>query len=826
VSERLERYRKMRDFARTPEPSGARVAPASAGALRYYVQRHAARRLHYDFRLELGGVLRSWAVPKGPSLDPAERRLAVETEDHPLDYGEFEGVIPEKQYGAGEVLLWDQGTWWTDDPDPAASLARGKLDFRLRGRKLSGGWKLRRMAPREGEKPAWLLIKSRDEAARAGDEAEITMQAPASVKEVPKRARRASASALPQFVAPQLATLVNEPPRHGDWLYEVKHDGYRLLARIERGSAQLFTRGGHDWTAKMPSLARALGALKLKQAWLDGEVVVLNEKGVSSFQALQNAFESGSEGRMVYFVFDAPHLEGHDLTRLPLRERKRRLAQVLGALPAGPVRLSEHLNAEGREALEQACRLGLEGLIGKLADSVYVPGRTRSWIKLKCRLREEFVIGGFTTPGGSRQGFGALLVGTFDPAGRLIYAGRVGTGFDEEALARLARRFGPLRKDDCPFHDPPREAKRNAHWLRPSLVAEVAYASRTDEGLLRHASFLGLREDRPAKTVVGIETPQPPPDVPAGKPAKKQTEKALPNSVRGVRISHPDRLVWPALGITKLELARYYDAVGDWLLPHVANRPLTMVRCPDGAEAQCFFQRHLNMGKSPGQVLTFKRERSSKGHYIYVNTLEAVVSVVQNGAVELHTWGATVPDVRHPDRITMDLDPDPELPWKRLREATELTRRLLDGLGLKCFLKTTGGKGLHVVAPIERRHDWDEVKAFAQHIAAVLARAEPGLFTANIAKARRTGRIFVDYLRNAETASAVCAYSARARAGATVSVPVHWDELDSDDLRARFDVRSVPRRLTRLRADPWADYWTTRQAINSGMRKALDRAAG
>lgn len=822
MSERLERYRKMRDFARTPEPSGGKLR-AGRQRLRFYVQRHAARRLHYDFRLELGGVLRSWAVPKGPSLDPAERRLAVETEDHPLEYGEFEGVIPEKQYGAGEVLLWDQGTWWTEDPNPEKSLAAGKLDFHLKGAKLSGAWKLRRMARRDEAKPAWLLIKSRDTAARAGSDAEVTLQAPASVKRAPRSAKRASTAPMPQFVAPQLATLVQAPPSQGEWLYEVKHDGYRLMARIDQGSVQLFTRGGHDWTARMPSLARALGGLRVKRAWLDGEVVVQDAKGISHFQALQNAFEAGRDANMVYFVFDVPYLNGSDLTRLPLRERKRRLAKALGAPDEGPVRFSDHLAGGGREALEQACRLGLEGLIGKLADSVYVSGRSRNWVKLKCRQREEFVIAGYTSPGGSRQGFGALLVGTFDAAGRLRYAGRVGTGFDEQTLARLTRRLAPLRRDECPFHEPPPEARRKANWVRPALVAEVAFAGRTDEGLLRHASFLGVREDRPAKSVVGIEIPQPPPAVAPARKPRKAAEAAV---VAGVRISHPDRLVWPALGISKLELARYYEAAGEALLPHVANRPLTMVRCPDGAEGQCFFQRHLNMGKSPGEVLTFKRERSTKGHYIYVNTLSAVVSVVQNGAVEFHTWGTTVPDVRHPDRITLDLDPDPELPWKTLREATLLTRRLLEGLGLKCFLKTTGGKGLHVVAPLEPRHSWEEVKAFTQRIAAVLARAEPALFTASIAKNQRTGRIFMDYLRNAETASAVAAYSARARPGATVSVPLHWDELDADDMRARFDVRSVPRRLARLRGDPWAEYWKTRQAISAKMRRALDVASG
>jgi bifunctional non-homologous end joining protein LigD len=781
----LHRYREMRDFSRTPEPRGERLAKPKSVSLKFYVQRHHATRLHYDLRLELDGVLKSWAVPKGPSLNPAERRLAVQTEDHPLEYGDFEGVIPEKQYGAGHVLLWDQGAWTPEDANPAAALRKGRLHFSLEGKKLHGSWILTRT------RSDWLLIKRNDDEART--DLDITRQRPESVKRPPKRAKRAARAPLPQFVAPQLATLVSAPPTAGEWVYEVKHDGYRLLARISGSEVKLNTRAGNDWTAKLPRLQREIKNLGLRDTWLDGEIVLLGPEGRASFQRLQNAFDAHSDAAIVYFVFDAPFLEGKDLRRLALRERKRRLK---AALPDSPsVRFSEELHGNAQDILNNACKLGLEGLIGKQADSVYASGRTRSWIKLKCRARQDFVIGGYTAPGGSRTGFGALLVGTYDAHGKLQFAGKVGTGFDEVRLGTLMRRFAPLRRADSPFAKAPRE--KGVQWLRPKLVAEIAYAERTDEGILRQASFMGLREDIPAKQV-GEEKPQ-----------------------RQLVITNPQRLVWPSLKIRKVDLVRYAEEVGERFLPHLKNRPLTLVRCPDGAEAKCFYQRHLGKGASPGELKQFKRERSSKGSYLYLDSIAGILSAVQSGAVEFHTWGATFPDAKHPDRITMDLDPDPELPWGTLVEATRLTRTLLEKLGLRCFLKTTGGKGLHVVAPLTPRLEWPEVKQFTRQVAEFLVRARPEMFTAKIAKDRRRGKIFIDYLRNAETASAVAAYSPRARADAGVSTPVSWDELGKKDIRRQFTVKSVPKRLKRLGADPWADYAKTKQSITPAMLKAL-----
>jgi bifunctional non-homologous end joining protein LigD len=788
----------MRDFGQTPEPRGRKSPAKSHDRLRYYIQRHDARRLHYDFRLELGGTLKSWAVPKGPSLDPHVKRLAVEVEDHPLEYGEFEGTIPEKQYGAGDVLLWDKGVWIPEDPDPAQALRKGRLHFRLEGEKLHGEWVLTRTRNNEG-KPQWLLIKRDDEESRPG-EGEITLEKPESVKRAPEKRRRGKKSELPQFIAPMLATLVTEPPRGGSWIYEVKHDGYRMLARISGGEVKMFTRTGKEWTAKLPHVVRALGKMKLDGSWLDGEIVVPGPDGRSNFQALQNAFDAGSDANIVYYVFDAPFLKGHDLRRLPLKERKSRLERALKS--EGPIRFSAHLEGDAQQVLAQACKLGLEGLIGKETESVYVSGRSKSWIKLKCRQRQDFVIGGYTEPGGARQGFGALLVGYHEPSGKLTYAGKVGTGFDDALLKKLSRKLHLIKTEKPPFEHPPKE--KGAHWVQPKLVGEVAYAEKTKEGILRQASFMGLREDLPAKAVAEEKAVPP--------------EQAVPPTLK---ITHPERLVWPSLGITKLDFVRYCEEVGERLLEHLKKRPLSLVRCPDGAESKCFYQRHRLAHARAGDVLTFKREGSSKGAYIYVETLEQVIRAAQNGAVEFHTWGCTIPDVKHPDRFTIDLDPDPALPWPQLVEATKLTRTLLDGLGLKSFLKTTGGKGLHVVAPIAPELGWDEVKEFTRGIAVMLTRARPDLFIDKMAKDRRGGRIFVDYLRNSETASAVAAYSPRARPGATVSTPLAWDELGATDVRGKFTVKTVPQRLKRQRKDPWSEYAKTRQSIAGKMRRAL-----
>ncbi|MBV8032115.1 MAG: DNA ligase D [Betaproteobacteria bacterium] len=818
MADRLARYRQMRDFHVTPEPRGAlsrNGARKKGRALRYYIQRHHATRLHYDFRLELEGTLKSWAVPKGPSLDPSVKRLAMQTEDHPLEYGEFEGTIPEKQYGAGDVLLWDQGEWIPEDDDPVQALRKGRLHFELRGVKLHGSWVLARTSSGDS-RPAWLLMKRDDDEARPGEE-EIVVARPESVKRAQKAARRprslerpAKETWIPEFVAPQLATLAAEPPRSGDWVYEIKYDGYRMLARLSGKEVTLHTRTGKDWTARLPHLAAALKKLGLQESLLDGEIVVPGEGGRSDFQALQNAFDAGNDSRIIYYVFDAPYLGGLDLRPLALRERKERLRKALEKRPSEVVLFSGDLTGDAEQVLKHACDLGLEGLIGKQADAVYSSGRSRAWIKLKCRRRQDFVIGGYTAPSGSRKGFGSLLVGFYDARGKLRFAGKVGTGFDERLLASLSRRLAALRRADSAFADPPRE--KGVTWVKPQLVAEVNYAEKTQEGLLRQASFVGLREDVAAKSV-GDEKP-----VRLDEERPRSPDEERP---RTLRVTHPDRKIWPSLGITKLDLVRYYEAVAEAFLPHVKDRPLTLVRCPDGAEAPCFYQRHSLMGASPGELKEVKRAGSKRGAYIYADSLEGVLSAVQNGAVEFHTWGASVPDIKRPDRITIDLDPGPGIEWPQLVHAARLTRTLLQGLKLESFLKTTGGKGLHVVAPLEPSLAWDEVKEFTRLIAAMLVRAEGALFVDKMSKERRERRIFVDYLRNSETASAVAAYSARARAEAAVSMPLSWDALGKEDLRTRFTVKNAPAHLRAQRRDPWSAYWTTRQRIAPEMFASL-----
>lgn len=830
----LAEYDAKRDFTITAEPRARRVA--STGPLRFFIQRHAARRLHYDFRLELDGALKSWAVPRGPSLDPAAKRLAVHVEDHPIDYGEFEGTIPEKQYGAGDVLLWDRGVW-SPVGDAAEGLRRGKLEFHLEGVKLHGLWKLVRIGGRPSERADnWLLLKGRDAFAAAGEAAEITVRLPDSVKDVggralapdgksprerkaaattPAKRKRAARAPLPPFAAPQLATLVDAVPSTGGWIYEVKYDGYRMLARVEGGAVRFFSRNGRDWSAKVPHLVRALKAMRLPDAWLDGEIVVLDDAGRTSFQQLQNALDGAAAANadIVYFVFDVLHADGQDLREAPLVERKRALDRLVPAsLVDGPLRRSMELDAVGDDALAAACRLGLEGLIGKRTDAAYVSGRSPAWIKLKCGKRQEFVIGGWTE--GARSGFGALLVGTAAADGRLDYAGRVGTGFDGATIDRLKSRFAALETDASPFRanlpGPGRwsggRAGGKVHWLRPQLVAEVAYTELTTEGVLRHPSFQGLREDKDPRTV---------------RPERAApVEEATGNAVAGIRITHPDRVLYADTGVTKLELARYHAAVAGHLVPELAGRPLSLVRCPDGTAGACFFQKHMETAVPAA----LKKVRGpDRRDYLLAESKEAVVSLVQRGVIELHTWGARAPKLDRPDRITMDLDPDGTVAWATVVEAALLMRGLLEAMGLVPFLKTTGGKGLHVVAPIRPSQDWDAVKAFTQGLARHLARTFPDRFTATVTKARRVGKIFIDYLRNGEGATAIAAYAVRARAGAPVSVPLAWDELDpAHDVReAHFNVRNVPSRLAALARDPWADYATSARPLSAATLKKL-----
>jgi bifunctional non-homologous end joining protein LigD len=837
----LRTYRAKRDFERTTEPRGGR-ARSTRDQLSFVVQKHAARRLHYDFRLEIDGTLKSWAIPKGPSLDPRVKRLAVQVEDHPLEYGTFEGAIPEHQYGAGKVIVWDRGTW-VPSGNPEAAYLAGHLDFALDGEKLHGGWALVRIKGKDGEskQPPWLLIKRDDVYATRGKAGDVTLTRPESVQSGrlidaadrpeparPRTAKRVSGKsvraaigrehatpvALPATLQPQLATLVTQAPAGDDWVYEIKFDGYRILARIENGKVELRSRNGNDWTSRMPDVADALRKLKTRSAWLDGEVVVLDRAGRSVFQLLQNAFsDSKAHAPFVYCLFDLPFADGHDLRALPLLERKARLQALLTGVKSAHLAFSAHAAGDGRALLAQACANGLEGLMAKRTDSTYLSTRTRTWLKLKCHQRQEFVIGGYTDPGGSRAGFGALLVGVHRKDGALRYAGKVGTGFDTARLESLKQTLAGLEQDTAPFIDPPRGyGAKGVHWLKPVLVAEISFAQWTDEGLLRQAVFHGLREDK----------------APGGITMERATKNMQPKAeasaqFSGIRITHPDRVIFDEAGFTKGDLAAYYTAAASRILPQLAGRPLSLVRCPDGIGKSCFYQKHALKGVV-GVDTVIVEESDGEAPYMIVNSREALISLVQMGTVELHTWGATQPRLDRPDRMIFDLDPDEGLDWKSVVEGARLMRTALDELGLQSLLKTTGGKGLHVVVPLARRHDWDEVKQFSGAVAEHVAGVAPERFTANMAKARRKGRIFIDYLRNDRGATAIAAYSVRARPGATVSMPIAWEELDLKMPSSFFTLRNVAARL-QSKVDPWSRYRTLKQTLTASMKRALQAAS-
>lgn len=829
----LEDYAHKRDFARSPEPPPARARRPRRQGLRFVVQKHAARHLHYDFRLELEGSLKSWAVPKGPSLDPQVKRLAVQVEDHPLAYAGFEGHIPEGQYGGGDIIVWDQGLWEPLEADPAAAWRAGKLGFRLQGEKLGGRWALIRT--RGGDGRQWLLIKEQDASARAESDYDVLAARPESVlsgaglpggEEGPAAERgqeaeaaRGRAGALPEWIAPALATLVDAPPP-GDWHWEPKFDGYRLLARVGAGEVRLYTRNRQDWTGRLPALAAAVQALGLESAWLDGEIVVLDARGVPDFQALQNSLEQNGGGELRYALFDLPYHAGEDLRALPLEARRERLRALLAARGGPLLQYSGDLPVAPREVLAGACKLGLEGIIGKQAGSPYRSGRSRDWVKLKCGLRQEFLILGYTPPRGSRRGFGALLLGLRE-GGRLRYAGRVGSGFSGASLEALQRRMQPLVRVIPALADlPAGTSTRGVTWLEPRLVCEVAFARWTRDGLVRQGVFHGLREDKPAAQVAREEaSPVPSADLPAaGGAARKSARSRAP---AGIAISHAERVIDKASGYTKGELAAFYCRIAPRLLPHLAGRPLSILRAPTGLEGERFFQRHGEALALPGVRLLPPQLDPGKKPLMAIDRVDGLVGAVQMGTIEFHTWNATVDHLERPDRLVFDLDPDPALPWARVVEATRLLLTLLDELGLAAFLKTSGGKGMHVVVPLARHHPWEELQDFSRAVSRHLARILSGRFAERMGPRNRVGRIFVDYLRNQRGASTVAAYSVRARPGLPVSVPITRGELEEIRGSGQWTVHTLAERLEGLKGDPWAGY-AHRQRVTREMRERLE----
>lgn len=837
----LAHYHRKRDFSRTPEPSEDGRASSTATRLSFVIQKHHATRLHYDFRLELDGTLKSWAVPKGPSLDPTVKRMAVQVEDHPLSYGGFEGTIPAGNYGAGRVILWDRGEW---EPvgDPHEGLAKGDLKFDLHGHKLQGRWVLVRMKGKEEEKqPAWLLIKERDSHVRPQSEYDVLEAMPDSVASLPKTSAAAKTAekskpnakppaklppkaALPAAFSPQLATLMDAPPQPaGEWLYELKYDGYRLLVRIEGKDVRCFTRNGHDWSDKLPELVKALRALKLRSAWIDGEIVVEGENGAPDFQALQNAFERSSTGKIVYWMFDLPYFDGHDLRDVPFEERTVLLRGLLDSDEAPPqLRVSETFDAAPRDLLAAASRLGFEGIVGKKRDSAYVSRRSPHWIKLKSGLRQEFVLGGYTAPGGSRTGFGSLLLGVHDDKGKLQYCGNVGTGFDEALLVDLKEKMDAVAAKTSPFAGPVPTTVKVARWLKPRLVAEVSFGEWTRDGRIRHSVFQGLRIDKPVRQIGREEAKEAPRTeaeptggkARASKAAQAQEAVATPR----VRVTHAERVVDKASGITKGELVAYYQRIAPLMLPHLRGRPVSLVRAPSGIGGELFFQKHAQKREIPGLTLLDPELDRDHEPLLQIDTETALLSAAQMNTVELHTWNATSNAIAKPDRICFDLDPGEGVAWPRVQEAAMLLRALLDELGLPAFLKTSGGKGLHMVVPIKRHYGWDPVKDFSRVVVEHLAQTIPARFVAKSGPKNRVGKIFVDYLRNGFGATTVAAWSARARPGMGVSVPVEWDELPKLKSGAHWTLADVEERIP-VGNGPWVEMDRQRVALGAAMRK-------
>jgi bifunctional non-homologous end joining protein LigD len=815
----LSRYRRKRDFLVTPEPAPSSSNKSADENPRFVVQKHWASRLHYDFRLEHDGVLLSWAVPKGPCYDPTEKRMAIHVEDHPVEYSDFEGTIPKKQYGAGVVIVWDRGTW---EPvgDPQEGMHAGKLVFRLHGEKLAGLWELVRVSKPGDRQDRWMLFKKRDEWARPLGEFDVIKAHPGSVTTHPLglvedrepnagRARSraeaeldlsaAIAAPLPAKLEPQRATLASSLPSGGDWITETKLDGYRILARIDNGHVRLFTSGGHDWTKKLANLAAEVGSLSVSSGWLDGEIVVLKD-GLPDFGALQEAIGSSANREIVFFLFDLPYLDGRDLRNVPLWTRCALLARLLDG-DRERIRFSQDFEAPPARVFEAAAGLGLEGLMLKRRDARYESGRTQTWLKAKCRLRRELVICGFTARGGREGEVGSLLLGYYEgskqdkrEASRLHDAGSVGTGWDARTGRDLWKRLAPLEADSAPFDTAVTKSRRwgrraagSERWVRPELVAEIEFAEWTADGVVRQASFKGLRVDKPARRVVR---------------ESGQTLMRAP-AVSHIKVTHPERVIDPLSGVTKLDLARFYESVAAWMLPHLKDRPVAMVRAPDGIEGEQFFQKHVERTGMPGIKARDRKLWPNHPPLLTIDTVDALMSAAQMNAVEFHTWNSTVRRIDKPDRVIFDLNPGEGVKWTHVQEAALLVQTLLHELGLQAWLKTSGGKGLHVVVPLTPRLDYDAVKAFSKAFVRHLAKTIPERFSATSGASNRIGKVYVDYLRN----------------GMGVSMPVSWEQLSELKSGAQWTVQTAREYLSFQTQDPWAAYWTTTQSPAPAIRR-------
>jgi bifunctional non-homologous end joining protein LigD len=826
----IETYNRKRDFAKTKEPRGRKLKGKGDS---FVVQKHAASRLHWDFRLELDGVLKSWAVPKGPSLDPGEKRLAMRTEDHPLDYGDFEGTIPAGEYGGGTVMLWDQGRWIPDPrKDPSKTIEEGHLHFTLEGERMKGEWVLFRPSPRPGEKgQPWMLKKVTDEYADPDNGDALvengvtsvttgrTMAEIAAGEDVWRsnrrghkggRAKKRAGKAPPAFQEPQLATLVDEVPPGNSWIHEYKYDGYHLLLAVGEGVATAWTRKGNDWSDKFKALVKA--AAKLPAGCLiDGEAVALDDEGRPSFQLLQSTLKDQKGSNLAFYAFDLLIDRGEDIRKLPNIERKERLAALLQRVPS-PILYGDHVIGRGEELFREICRMGGEGIISKKAGAAYRGTRTRDWLKIKCIQRQEFVIVGWSESD-RRRGFRSLLLGVRDK-GKFAYAGKVGTGFNAKLIEDLMERMQPLETDK-PAVEVPRADRKGAHWIEPKLVAEIAFSEFTDDGVLRHPSFIALREDKPAKEVVR-EVPKHTKTVVKTEQKAGSKGKSAPATAEnfGIEISSPERVIYPELGLTKKDLADYYSTIEPLIMVDAAKRPITLIRCPGGRIGECFFQKHDKgtFGPDVKQVPIEEKDGHTED-YLYFDDIRGLLACVQMGTVEFHGWGSRVEKVEYPDRLVFDLDPDVGLDFNKVKAAAVRLKGLLEDLGLKSFPLLSGGKGIHVVVPLDASTDWPAVKSFADRFSRAIAEAEPDMFTANIRKVQRKGRIFLDWLRNQRGATAVMPYSARAREGAPVSAPVTWKELDRYQSGHHFSIRDADELLKRAKSKALADWGKAKQAL-------------
>src|SRR5689334_6284348 len=824
----IETYNRKRDFSRTQEPKGRKLKGKGDS---FVVQKHDASRLHWDFRLELDGVLKSWAVPKGPSIDPGENRLAMRTEDHPLDYGTFEGTIPKGEYGGGTVMLWDVGRWIPDPrKDPTKTIEEGHLHFTLEGERMKGEWVMFRLKPKPGEKAEpWMLKKVTDEFADAENGDELvddcvtsvttgrTMAEIAAGEDVWRsnrsgqkggRGKRKASKAPPPFEEPQLATLVDEVPTGNSWLQEIKYDGYRLLLAVGEGVATAWTRNAKDWSDKFKPLVKA--AAKLPAGCLiDGEAVALDEEGRPSFQLLQSTLKGGN-ANLAFFAFDLLVDQGEDIRKLPNIERKERLAALLkGVSP--PILYGDHIVGRGKEMFDAVCKQGGEGIISKKASAAYSGTRTRNWLKVKCIQRQEFVIVGWSESD-KRRGFRSLLLAAKDGR-KLTYVGKVGTGFNAKLIEDLSERMAPLEVDKSPV-EVPRPDRKSAHWIEPKLVAEIAFAEFTDDGILRHPSFIGLREDKPASKVVR-EVPKHTSDVAKSAKPRRAAKTAHKSPADfGIEISSSDRVIFPEIGLTKGDLANYYATIEPLIMVDAADRPMTLIRFPSGRTGESFFQKH-DKGTFGPNVKQIPIEEKD-GHfedYLYFDDIRGLLACVQMGTIEFHGWGSKVDKVEYPDRLVFDLDPDVGLDFGNVKEAALLLRELLKGLGLESWPLLSGGKGMHVVVPLDASEDWPTVKSFAERFSRAISEAEPQMFTANIRKEQRKGRIFLDWLRNQRGATAVLPYSARGREGAPVSAPIAWEELDKYDSGHHFSISDATELLKRASSKALAGWGKADQAL-------------